>query len=158
MDAILAIDGNDMVDIPALDGGGATRVKGSIAYLDKDNNKLTHLHILRFFLKLQVNIRLYHWTTLSYSRHIATDKLDASLLPLVDDFVETFMAEFDRPPKHLKKVNLSCRIASDERMKKYVARKRLELMEMSLPTKDLDSVRDEIVSALSKTLYLFDTI
>jgi hypothetical protein len=147
MDSILAYNDNDSI------GGG--RIKQVKVDNDKD---MTHLQILRFFLKLQVNIRLYHWTTLSYSRHIATDKLDAALLPLVDDFIETYMAEFDRPPKHLKKVNLSCRIASDERMKKYLARKRIELVNMDLPSKDLESVRDDITSAMTKTLYLFETI
>ena len=118
----------------------------------------THARILRFFIKLQTTLRLYHWTTLSYSRHLASDKLDAALLPLVDDFVETYMAIHDRPPKSLTKISVKCSILSDDRMKAYLLRKRSELLKMKLPSKDLESIRDDIAGALNKTLYLFDTI
>lgn len=133
-------------------------LKGGQRDTDTDTGTDRHRKILKFFIKLQTNIRLYHWTTLSYSRHIATDKLDAALMPLVDDFVETFMAQFDRPPQELQALSMKFRIYSDARMQKYLARKRTELLEMNFPSTDLESLRDEIASSMAKTLYLFETI
>jgi len=35
---------------------------------------------VRFFFTLQLNIKMYHWNTTSYSRHKATDEFGGKLI------------------------------------------------------------------------------
>ena len=52
-------------------------------------------HIL-CFLELLNTIKIYHWSTLSYSTHKATDKLYTKLSELVDSFIEIYIGHCAR--------------------------------------------------------------
>ncbi len=43
-----------------------------------------------------INIKLYHWTTTNYARHIATDQLLTALLPLIDRLAEIHISAAGR--------------------------------------------------------------
>ena len=53
-----------------------------------------HIH---FFLHLRDQIKLYHWQTRVYSRHIATDKTLEALEKHIDSFVEVYIGSYGRP-------------------------------------------------------------
>jgi hypothetical protein len=53
-------------------------------------------NIIKFFLDLQVQLKLYHWQTTSYSRHIATDKLYEKITDLSDKFIEVYFGKYGR--------------------------------------------------------------
>ena len=44
--------------------------------------------IVKIFLQFLITIKLYHWNTLSYSTHKATDELYSKLNEGIDTFVE----------------------------------------------------------------------
>jgi hypothetical protein len=53
--------------------------------------------IVMFFFELQMHVKLYHWTTVSYSNHKATNKLFENISDLIDSFIEKYMGAFSRP-------------------------------------------------------------
>lgn len=44
--------------------------------------------------ELQLTLKMVHWTTRSYSVHKATDDSMEKLMPLIDNFVETFLGKY----------------------------------------------------------------
>lgn len=63
---------------------------------NNNNNTSKGAKIIMFFFELQLNIKMYHWTTESYSNHKATNKLLDNLSDLIDSFVEKYTGVFSR--------------------------------------------------------------
>ena len=53
-----------------------------------------HIH---FFLQLRNQIKLYHWQTHIYARHMATDKMLETLDKSIDSYVEIYIGKYGRP-------------------------------------------------------------
>jgi hypothetical protein len=53
--------------------------------------------IVNIMMVLRDQIKIYHWQTLSYSRHIATNDLLPKLDTNIDQFVEVFIGKYGRP-------------------------------------------------------------
>ncbi len=51
---------------------------------------------IHFFLQLRDQIKLYHWQTRVYSRHIATDKIVEKLDEAIDEYVEVYAGKYGR--------------------------------------------------------------
>jgi hypothetical protein len=49
---------------------------------------------IHFFLQLRNQIKLYHWQTRVYSRHIATDKILENLDTAIDSYVEVYIGKY----------------------------------------------------------------
>jgi hypothetical protein len=84
--------------------------------------------IIHVMMTLRDQVKIYHWQTMSYPRHKATDDLVGLLDEKIDEFVEKNAVAWltTKLPKHLK-----------------------------VEDTDLLNIRDEIVGNLNKTLYLF---
>jgi DNA-binding ferritin-like protein len=54
--------------------------------------------IIQFFMSLLGQIKLYHWSTMSYSKHKALDELHASLSDKVDSFIESYIGKYNKQP------------------------------------------------------------
>lgn len=52
-------------------------------------------YILRF-LEILNTIKIYHWSTLSYPTHKATDELHSKMSELVDSFIEIYIGHLSR--------------------------------------------------------------
>lgn len=52
-------------------------------------------YILRF-LEMLNTIKIYHWSTLSYPTHKATDELHSKLSELIDSFIEIYIGHLSR--------------------------------------------------------------
>lgn len=110
-----------------------------------------------FFFELQMNVKLYHWTTESYSNHKATNKLLDNLTDLVDSFIEKFMGAFTRP---VLKSGSSIPIQNMTKTKYVKLLKqaqdylRGDLEKVISKNSELLNIRDEILAALDEALYL----
>ena len=51
---------------------------------------------IHFFLHLRNQLKLYHWQTHVYARHIATDKVLEKLDNSIDSFVEVYSGKYGR--------------------------------------------------------------
>ena len=108
-------------------------------------------------MEIRDQIKVYHWQTSKYARHIATNDLVASLDTNIDQFVEVYMGKYGRPKvtKTIKLHNFS-----ESAARAFVA-KQTEFLTTKMPKmlkstdSDLLNIRDTILADVNKTLYLF---
>jgi len=143
-------------------GGGKGRELGGCANDIAD-------HIL-CFLELLNTIKIYHWSTLSYPTHKATDELHGKLSELVDSFIEIYIGHCARGGRgadagvprfrfksekdasiefcECKTQAAFCKVLDDNIVHLEGLTKRLN------GHTDLVNIRDEMVGALAQALYL----
>lgn len=117
------------------------------------------MHPLIFFLNFPREIKLYHWMTTSYPRHIASDALYTKIENISDAFVEAYLGRYERPKLTKKDVSTRLHIVGDTSFVKYLDACILYLTQdimkyISLNDMDLINIRDEIITAINKTKYL----
>lgn len=115
---------------------------------------------IHFFLHLRDQIKLYHWQTRVYSRHIATDNVLEKLDKSIDSFVEIYIGKYGRTKVGGKNASITLQNLSEAGAVRLVnaAVKYLQgPLTKSLKSFDTDlmNVRDEIVADLNQLLYLF---
>ena len=118
------------------------------------------MSLILCFLAFQNDIKLYHWMTLSYSRHKASDKLFTELSENVDKFVETYIGIYGRPKFTKKELATSFTVHNDtniiqclDKFNNYLKKDILDFI--SKDDTDLLNIRDSIVSDINQTKYLF---
>jgi hypothetical protein len=133
---------------------GRTMSRGASKYSESEI-------ILKFIQMLNI-IKIYHWKTLSYPQHKATDELYESFNGRMDEFVETMLG------KTVKRVNLSSTrsipfydYTSVTKFKQCIETFKSYLVNMSNApyfknpgNSDLLNIRDEILGDLNKFTYL----
>ena len=72
------------------------------------------MSLILHFLEFQNMIKLYHWMTLSYARHKASDQLFSELSENIDKFVETYIGIYGRPKFTKKELTTSFTIHNDK--------------------------------------------
>jgi hypothetical protein len=115
---------------------------------------------VHFFLNLRDQIKLYHWQTRVYSRHIATDKILESLEKSIDSYVEVYIGKYGRPKISGKNASITLHNLTEAGAVRLVgaAIKYLQgpLTKSLKPNdNDLMNIRDEMVADLNQLLYLF---
>ena len=115
---------------------------------------------IHFFLQLRNQIKLYHWQTRVYSRHIATDKTLENLDTAIDTYVEVYIGKYGRPKVSGKNASITLQNLSEAGATRLIiaAVKYLQgPLTKTLKTIDTDlmHVRDEIVADLNQLLHLF---
>ena len=136
-------------------GGGKGRGSDSAEY------------ILRF-LEMLNTIKIYHWSSLSYPTHKATDELHSKMSELVDSFIEIYIGHLSRRGGGagagipVFKRGAASEISFCECKSLDIFCKKLDgyITFMEGLTKrlngytDLVNIRDEMVGAVAQTLYL----
>lgn len=111
-----------------------------------------------FLFQLQTTLKLYHWNTTSYARHKATDELIEQALALGDRFVEVAMGKYGRPKSVVPSTPVqglddkSVVVYLDTACK-YLSGELGKLLKKE--DTDLVNIRDELLSAMNQTKYLF---
>ena len=119
----------------------------------------TYKKILKFFLRLQHNIKLYHWSTLNFATHKATDALANELITLIDKYIEVYITYYKRPFESLKKgLSIKFRILNKMTFPIYLDKCFTYLKHMDKTTlaqhTDLMNIRDDMLTSISQTKYL----
>jgi DNA-binding ferritin-like protein len=120
------------------------------------------------FMTILNQIKLYHWQTLSYARHKATDELYQELSDLIDKFIETLHG---RIAYNANNSNYRIMLADDKSyiyiknikdIKGYELLKNIKTYLESDYMKaivdnytELQNIRDEMLGIVNKTTYLF---
>ena len=123
---------------------------------NNNNNASKGAKIVLFFFELQMNLKMYHWTTDSYSNHKATNKLFENLSDLIDSFIEKYMGAFTRP---VLKSGSSVPIQNMTKTKYVKLLKtaqeylRGDLDKMISKNTELLNIRDEVLAELDQALY-----
>ena len=126
-------------------------------------------YILRF-LEMLNTIKIYHWSTLSYPTHKATDELHSKMSELVDSFIEIYIGHLSRRGGGgasagvpvFKRGSGASTISFCECKSLDIFCKKLDgyiifmedLTERLNGYTDLVNIRDEMVGAVAQALYL----
>lgn len=115
---------------------------------------------IQFFFTLQTQLKLHHWQTKHFSTHKATDDVLKTLDGLIDEYVETYMGEYSRPTVTKATSNFQLKNLSEASIVKFVKGCIVHLQGAfikGLGPSDtaLLNIRDEMIGALQKLLYLF---
>jgi hypothetical protein len=116
-----------------------------------------HIH---FFLHLRDQIKLYHWQTRMYARHVATDSILEKLEKHIDSFVEIYIGKYGRPRLTGKNAIISLQNVTEAGITRLVHASIKYLqgpLTKSLHAIDTDlfNIRDEMIGELHQLLYLF---
>jgi Family of unknown function (DUF5856) len=123
--------------------------------------------VLLTFLNFVNTIKLYHWRTLSYAEHKATDELFGDLQTNIDKFIEVFLGHIravgTTPPRitvpsvfHITANNFD----SAQKLHAEVEKFRAFLINIDryigieASNSDLNNIRDEILADVNKFMYL----
>ena len=117
--------------------------------------------IINVFLTLRNQVKVYHWQTMSFSRHKATDDLVTSLDENIDKFVEVYMGKYGPPMFSGANMKIAVRNVIDKKAAELL-KASVEWLTDDLPRflnkrKDTDllNIRDEILADLNQVLFLF---
>jgi len=115
---------------------------------------------IHFFLHLRNQIKLYHWQTRVYARHIATDKAVEELDTAIDSFVEIYLGKYGRTKLTAKQATFTLHNLTDAGATRLIQAAIKQLygpLVKGLKEHDTDliNLRDEIVAQLNQLLYLF---
>jgi len=122
--------------------------------MDTDIGEIA-LHMMFF----RDQLKIYHWQTKSYSRHIASDSLVNSISEKMDSFIEVIQGSRG---KRLSVPNNRCNLKNftdsniTRLLKDFKEWLIIDLMEYLKDTDtDLINIRDDILADINKCLYLF---
>lgn len=121
---------------------------------------MTVFDIAEIFLHFLSQVRLYHWQTYSFSRHKASDELYTAMSGLIDQFIETYQGKYKRV--HVStKAYIPVFNLDDKKILDYLVDfKEFLLVDLeehldNMKNSDLFNIRDEMLSKINQTLYLF---
>lgn len=127
---------------------------------NNNNNASKGAKIILFFFELQMNLKMYHWTTESYSNHKATDKLLDKLSDLIDSFIEKYMGAYSRPVMKSGSNVLIQNMTKTKYVKLLKTAQeylRGDLEKVISKNSELLNIRDEVLAELDQALY-FSTL
>ena len=116
--------------------------------------------MILFFMGLLNTVKLYHWKTLSFATHKATDELYEDLNKYVDEFVEVMLGYHGGVRAKLPHTNMKMNdFNTPEQFKHKMDEYKKTLISYTqkldpVQNSDLLNIRDEILAALNKTAYL----
>ena len=117
------------------------------------------VEIVHTFMNLRDQIKIYHWQTKSYPRHVASDDLVKKLDTNIDQFVEVYIGKYGRPKFSGKTSTIHLTNHSNKDAENLVddAITWLSGLSTKLKKKDTDllNIRDTIVADLNQVKYLF---
>jgi|SRR5210317_93741 DNA-binding ferritin-like protein len=112
--------------------------------------------ITEYFLGLLGQIKLHHWSTMSYAIHKALDELHGELSGLVDKFVEVYIGRFNKQP--LSNFTIKMEAKSDTtKIMGMLEKERENIRKMHKQLKsstELQNILDEMMSSINNTIYL----
>lgn len=118
-----------------------------------DISKVTH-ELLQF----QILIKIYHWQTRSYPRHVASDELHSSLSKNIDLIVESMQGELSKRIKFTPSCVLNLTNMNDKSivvlLKTFKTWMEKDFTKLAT-SGHLLNIRDEIITDITKALYLF---
>lgn len=113
--------------------------------------------LFEYFLGLLGQIKIYHWSTMSYSTHKALDDLHSSLSSNIDEIMEIFIGKFNRQPIEPFEVQMKANsnvndiIGYLEHERENIRGMRTKLFKTS---SEIQNLIDNMLGSISRTIYL----
>ena len=117
--------------------------------------------VAQSFMQILVCIKLLHWQTLSYAKHIASDSLHEKMSKNIDKFMEIYQAkanrriEFKPLPVHIFLKNFDARNDSQflKEVQDWLEKQLVRFINQNDTV--LLNIRDEMLGDVRQTIYLF---
>lgn len=113
--------------------------------------------IFEYFLGLVGQIKVFHWTTMSYSHHKALDDLHKSLSELVDELIEVYMGKFNKQPIELFTITMNA-TSDTSNLLGYLEEQREIIRSIRnkhfKSSSEIQNITDSMMSSISNTIYL----
>jgi hypothetical protein len=115
--------------------------------------------LVEFFFSIEKSIKLYHWQTKFYSRHKSTDKLVDIIASISDKFMESYQGRYGK--LSLNSTEFKVTSLNDSNAVSYleeiasVLDSFVEKGFVGEKDTDLLNIRDELLSHINQTIYLF---
>jgi hypothetical protein len=108
------------------------------------------------FLSIQQQIRIYHWTTPIYNKHVVSGKLYENLDKLIDKFVETFLGKnkLIAEPFTISVSNDINIVSILNRFKQFLMTDLELALNSGMKNTDLKNIRDEMLGVVNQSLFL----
>jgi hypothetical protein len=114
------------------------------------------------FMEMLIMIKLFHWKTMSYATHKATDDLYSKMNENIDNFIEILLGKTGKRTnltnqKRIRLIDLSSQDALKreiEKFKNYLVELNENQFMKQMSNTDLYNIRDEILGNLNQFLYL----
>jgi molecular chaperone GrpE (heat shock protein) len=125
---------------------------------NNNNNKSTDF--LVNLLKLQNQVKIYHWQTKSHARHMATDKFLSKFSSVLDNIIEAYQGRYGTIS--VKSSMIKIDDIPDEKMIEFLLNMRNYLVDIApnlfdrRKDGDLFNLRDEILESIDIAVYLFN--
>jgi hypothetical protein len=116
--------------------------------------------IVCLMMTLRDQVKIYHWQTLKYPRHIATNDLLPKLDTNIDQFVEVYIGKYGRPKFSGKTSSIKLINYNDKDAPQFI-KEAIHWLSYKLPKQlkkedtDLLNIRDTILADLNQVSYLF---
>lgn len=117
------------------------------------------MDIIKFFFQLSTTLKLYHWKTSVYSRHISSGTLYDQVILATDTFMETYFGRYGKGD--ISSVKSACPLLNDNDIVEFLRECVSYLNDIvkngyiSQNDTDLINMRDDLIGNINKTLYLF---
>ena len=136
---------------------------------NKNGTRKKHSSIYHFqkeitviFLEILLMIKLFHWKTVSYATHKATDELYTKLNSTIDSFIEILLGKNGTrinimSNKQIRLIDLDSQSQLKQKInefKKYLINLNNNKIMKSMNNSDLFNIRDTILGDLNQFLYL----
>ena len=132
---------------------------------NKSSSNSAKKHMITYMLQMLMTVKLYHWNTLSFSTHKATDELYGTLNTLIDQFVEVLLGKHNNVSERNKHEILTIKTLhlhsykDNGKFKQQLEMYKKYLVGLSKhfsngENTDLLNIRDEILATLNKISYL----
>jgi DNA-binding ferritin-like protein len=132
---------------------------------NKSSSNIAKKHMITYMLQMLMTVKLYHWNTLSFSTHKATDELYGTLNTLIDQFVEVLLGKHNNVSERNKHEILTIKTLhlhsykDNGKFKQQLEMYKKYLVGLSKhfsngENTDLLNIRDEILATLNKISYL----
>ena len=132
---------------------------------NKSSSNIAKKQMITYMLQMLMTVKLYHWNTLSFSTHKATDELYGTLNTLIDQFVEVLLGKHNNVSERNKHEILTIKTLhlhtykDNGKFKQQLETYKKYLVGLSKhfsngENTDLLNIRDEILATLNKISYL----
>lgn len=112
--------------------------------------------ILTYFMELLSQIKLFHWSTMSYAKHKALDDLHSVMSEKVDLFVESYIGKYKRQPLKIFEVNIVAN-TNTSNIENFLDTNReiLDTLQKGFSkSSELQNIIQEMMTELNKAIYL----
>ena len=110
--------------------------------------------LVRFIIQFEQQLRIFHWQTKSYARHVAYGATYDALGDLIDAFVESYMGKYGRiSTENIQLTNMVSEEDIEQHLNAFI--KVMDACQtLCKNDPDLLNIRDEMLANANKLKYL----